>query len=60
MMNTLEMLMIKSELLKIMLTVFKHNHSANKFFKETLKYEIDETCPIDTVHEKFDYEILSR
>ena len=54
------MLMIKSELLKIMLTVFKHNHSANKFFKETLKYEKDETCPIDTVHEQFDYEILSR
>ena len=60
MMTALEMMMIKSELLKIMLTVFKHNHSANKFFKKTLKYELDETCPIDTVQEQFDYEILSR
>ena len=59
-MTALEMMMIKSELLKIMLTVFKHNHSANKFFKKTLKYELDETCPIDTVQEQFDYEILSR
>ena len=59
-MTALEMLMMKSELLKIMLTVFKHNHSANKFFKKTLKYELDETCPIDTVQEQCDYEILSR
>ena len=52
--------MMKSELLKIMLTVFKHNDIASKFFKDVLKYEIDETCPYDTVYEQFDYEILSR
>ena len=53
-------MMLKSDLLKIMLTVFKHNDVASKFFKEVLKYEIDETCPYDTVYEQFDYEILSR
>merc|ERR1712141_444183 len=50
----------KADLLKIMLTVFKHNDVASKFFKEVLKYDIDETCPYDTVYEQFDYEILSR
>ena len=60
MMKVLELMMMKCDLLKIMLTVFKHNDVASKFFKEVLKYEIDETCPYDTVYEQFDYEILSR
>ena len=60
MMKVLELMMLKSDLLKIMLTVFKHNDVASKFFKEVLRYEIDETCPYDTVYEQFDYEILSR
>merc|ERR1711936_872447 len=60
MMKVLELMMMKADLLKIMLTVFKHNDVASKFFKEVLKYEIDETCPYDTVYEQFDYEILSR
>ena len=60
MMKVLELQMIKCDLLKIMLTVFKHNEGASKFFKDVLKYEIDETCPYDTVYEQFDYEILSR
>ena len=60
MMKVLELLMMKSDLLKIMLTVFKHNEPATNFFKNVLKYEIDETCPYDTVYEQFDYEILSR
>merc|ERR1712149_57258 len=55
-----KLMMKKSDMLKIMLTVFKHNDVASKFFKEVLKYEIDETCPYDTVYEQFDYEILSR
>lgn len=60
MMKVLELMMIKNDLLKIMLTVFKHNDIASGFFKNVLKYEIDETCPYDTVYEQFDYEILSR
>lgn len=45
---------------KIMLTVFKHNDSARKFFMDALKFEIDETCPIDDVYEQFDYQIISK
>ena len=60
MMKVLELMMMKNDLLKIMLTVFKHNDTASSFFKDVLKYEIDETCPYDTVYEQFDYEILSR
>merc|ERR1712079_837702 len=60
MMKVLELMMMKNGLLKIMLTVLKHNEVASKFFKDVLKYEIDETCPYDSVYEQFDYEILSR
>ncbi len=31
-----------------------------RFFKESLHYNLDETCPVTTVYEQFDYEILSR
>ena len=60
MMKVLELMMMKNGLLKIMLTVLKHNEVASKFFKDVLKYDIDETCPYDSVYEQFDYEILSR
>jgi len=60
MMKMLELLMVKNEMVKMMLTVFKHNDDAVKFFKECLRFEIDETCPYNTVYEQFDYEILSR
>ena len=60
MMKVLELMMMKNGLLKIMLTVLKHNEVASKFFKDVLKYEIDETCPYDSVYEQFDYGILSR
>lgn len=60
MMKMLELMMIKSELVKIMLTVFKHNDGATKFFKNVLRYEVDETSPYNTIYEQFDYEILSR
>ena len=60
MMQVLEMLAFKADMRKIMLTVLKHNPSAKTFFKECMKFEIDETCPIDDVYEQFDYEILSK
>jgi GNAT superfamily N-acetyltransferase len=60
MMKVLELLMIKAGLFKIMLTVFKHNPKAVTFFKDGLKYGTDTTCPVDTIQEQFDYEILSR
>ena len=39
----------KADMRKIMLTAFKHNHDASKFFKKMMKYEIDETNPVDHV-----------
>lgn len=60
MMTILELLSFKADMRKIMLTAFKHNPEATKFFKGALKYEIDETCPTDDVYEQFDYEILSK
>jgi len=60
MLKVLELLSIKADMTKIMATVFKHNNAARAFFKDGLKYEMDNTSPVDTVHEQFDYEILSR
>jgi len=60
MMQVLEIMAFKADLRKIMLTCFKHNPAAQKFFKTALKYEIDETCPIDDVYEQHDYEIVSK
>jgi GNAT superfamily N-acetyltransferase len=60
MMQVLELLAFKADMRKIMLTAFKHNPDAKRFFKETMKFEIDETCPLDDVYEQFDYEILSK
>ena len=60
MMMVLELLAFKSELRKIMLTVLKFNTGASRLFKEGLKFEIDETSPIDDMQEQHDYEILSK
>ena len=35
----------KAEMGKIMLTVFKHNPNSTKFFKQYMKFGIDETSP---------------
>jgi len=60
MMQVLEIMAFKADMRKIMVTVFKHNPGAQKFFKEALKYEIDETCPVDDVYEQYDYQIISK
>jgi len=60
MMQVLEIMAFKADMRKIMVTIFKHNPGAQKFFKEALRYETDETCPIDDVYEQFDYQILSK
>jgi len=60
MMVALEMLAIKADMRKIMLTVFKHNPEAVNFFKACLKFDIDETCMMDDINAQFDYEILSK
>merc|ERR1712096_104775 len=60
MMKVLEMLMIKADMLKLMATIFKKDEPEAEFFKKALKFEQDETSFVDTVHEQFEYEILSR
>ena len=55
--QVLEIMAFKADMRKIMLTCFKHNPAAQKFFKGALKYDIDETCPTDDVYEQFDYEV---
>uniref|UniRef100_A0A670YR82 N-alpha-acetyltransferase 40, NatD catalytic subunit n=1 Tax=Pseudonaja textilis TaxID=8673 RepID=A0A670YR82_PSETE len=51
-----------TQMKKVMLTVFKHNHGANQFFREALQFEIDDTSPSMSgcCGEDCSYEILSR
>merc|ERR1711925_24111 len=60
MMKVLEMLTIKADMLKLMVTIFKKDKPEVEFFKKALKFEQDETSFVDTIHEQFEYEILSR
>jgi len=60
-MQILELIAFKAEMLKVMLTTFKHNDSALKFFMEALKYQIDESSPEDGMYEEdCQYWILSK
>lgn len=43
--QVLEMLSFKNDMRKIMLTVFKFNYDAQRFFKQIMKFETDETTP---------------
>lgn len=60
-MQILELLAYKTEMVKVMLTTFKHNDAGTKFFREALKFEIDESSPDDPVYEEgYCYWILSK
>ncbi|KAL5008974.1 hypothetical protein ScPMuIL_014555 [Solemya velum] len=60
-MQILELLAHKTEMKKVMLTVFKHNTEGYDFFTKTMKYEVDEISPEDPVFdESFSYVILSK
>ena len=70
-MKVLEMLAVKADMRKIMLTVLKDNEPAIEFFKTNLKFETDVTNPVKSVqwNEKYkttenvkniDFEILSK
>jgi len=54
----MKIMAMKLKLRKVMLTVFKENQNAMKFYKQKMKYEVDETSP--TAEEEEDYEILSK
>uniref|UniRef100_A0A8C5G4J6 N-alpha-acetyltransferase 40, NatD catalytic subunit n=1 Tax=Gouania willdenowi TaxID=441366 RepID=A0A8C5G4J6_GOUWI len=51
-----------TQMKKVMLTVFKHNHGAYQFFRDALQFEIDETSPSMSgcCGDDCSYEILSR
>lgn len=59
MMQILELLAFQSQMKKVILTVFKHNHAAVNFFVNVLKYEIDESSP-SLFDINCSYEILSK
>ncbi|NXF00346.1 NAA40 acetyltransferase, partial [Menura novaehollandiae] len=51
-----------TQMKKVMLTVFKHNHGAYQFFREALQFEVDATSPSVSgcCGDDSSYEILSR
>uniref|UniRef100_A0A8K9UVI5 N-alpha-acetyltransferase 40, NatD catalytic subunit n=1 Tax=Oncorhynchus mykiss TaxID=8022 RepID=A0A8K9UVI5_ONCMY len=51
-----------TQMKKVMLTVFKHNHGAYQFFREALQFDIDDTSPSMSgcCGDDCTYEILSR
>uniref|UniRef100_A0A8C0BM89 N-alpha-acetyltransferase 40, NatD catalytic subunit n=1 Tax=Buteo japonicus TaxID=224669 RepID=A0A8C0BM89_9AVES len=51
-----------TQMKKVMLTVFKHNHGAYQFFREALQFEVDAASPSVSgcCGDDSSYEILSR
>ena len=58
-MNIMELVGTKTYMRKVMLTVFSNNHAAMKFYKDKLKYVVDENSP-SRHGQTADYEILSK
>ncbi|KAK1154966.1 hypothetical protein AOXY_G28011 [Acipenser oxyrinchus oxyrinchus] len=58
----LQLIANSTQMKKVMLTVFKHNHGAYQFFREALQFEIDEMSPSMSgcCGDDCSYEILSR
>ena len=61
-MQIAELIAWKFNFEKVALTVFKNNTEALKFYKEKLKYSVDDTDPSDEVEDpsEIGYEILSK
>ncbi|XP_053908462.1 N-alpha-acetyltransferase 40 isoform X4 [Cuculus canorus] len=58
----LQLVANSTQMKKVMLTVFKHNHGAYQFFREALQFEVDATSPglAGCCGDPPSYEILSR
>ncbi|KAJ8338038.1 hypothetical protein SKAU_G00370040 [Synaphobranchus kaupii] len=58
----LQLIANSTQMKKVMLTVFKHNHGAYQFFREALQFEIDDNSPSMSgcCGDDCSYEILSR
>ncbi|CAG0901414.1 unnamed protein product [Darwinula stevensoni] len=59
MMAILELAAFNSQMVKVVLTVFKHNPEAKAFY-QSINFSVDQTSPEDDYEETFDYEILSK
>ncbi|XP_014786549.1 N-alpha-acetyltransferase 40 isoform X3 [Octopus bimaculoides] len=60
-MQILELLAHKTDMKKVMLTIFKHNPVGRDFFVNKLKYSVDEISPQTPLfEEEYCYEILSK
>lgn len=62
MMQILELIALKAQMKKVMLTVFKNNVHGQDFFRNKLKFEEDETSPeVEHMYdEDYCYQILSK
>uniref|UniRef100_A0A8B9NYA3 N(alpha)-acetyltransferase 40, NatD catalytic subunit n=1 Tax=Apteryx owenii TaxID=8824 RepID=A0A8B9NYA3_APTOW len=51
-----------TQMKKVMLTVFKHNHGAYQFFRDALQFDVDDSSPSASgcCGDDCSYEILSR
>mmetsp|Transcript_43356 Transcript_43356/g.101717 ORF Transcript_43356/g.101717 Transcript_43356/m.101717 type:complete len:144 (+) Transcript_43356:384-815(+) len=58
-MTIMEMTALQCKMKKVILTVFKKNLSAMRFYRERMKYGVDESSP-SCYGEEADYEILSK
>ena len=58
MMQILEIVGMQMKMRMVMLTVFKNNQNAMRFY-ETLKYRVDDISP-SMFEEEADYEIMSK
>ncbi|XP_065514057.1 N-alpha-acetyltransferase 40 isoform X2 [Caloenas nicobarica] len=58
----LQLVANSTQMKKVMLTVFKHNHGAYKFFRDALQFEVDAASPSVSgcCGDDSSYEILSR
>ncbi|XP_066954755.1 N-alpha-acetyltransferase 40 [Macrobrachium rosenbergii] len=57
--QVLELMAFSNQMVKVVLTVFKHNPRGLSFFKKC-RYDIDETSPEDDIDDPVDYRILSK
>lgn len=59
-MSIMELVALKTKMRKVMLTVFLANEGAMSFYKDKMKYQIDESSPSQYVGGSADYEIMSK
>ncbi|ESO93537.1 hypothetical protein LOTGIDRAFT_56489, partial [Lottia gigantea] len=60
-MQILQLIANKTEMLKVMLTAFKHNKDGFDFFTKIMSFQVDETSPEASLYEEsYTYVILSK